>query len=208
MVTFSVPVSRTNSLSVADGAGRFRFSVPQRAVMLAGSRNRQIPQSICTRLLSSFTWHGFSFFVGCAQGVDQCFRQAITGSPYKEHTLVACAFEQRVEFSYSRGLIATKVVPDNLPPKAALHRRTVWMAKRCAMLLLFPENPTTGKWGKGSTLAFETAIYTNKPVFVAEARPPKESNHYCVLPSRLFATVNGYWVIPHAYNGGVCDEEY
>jgi len=60
---------------VAEGSERFRFSVPQKAVMLAGS-------------------------------------------PFKEHTLVACAFEQQVEYSYSRGLLPTKVVPDNLPSVA------------------------------------------------------------------------------------------
>ena len=208
MVTFSVPVSRTNSLSVADSAGQFRFSVPQATVMLAGSRNRQLPKKLCNALLNAFSRHGFSFFVGCAQGVDQCFRDAITASPCKEHTLVACAFEKRVEFFYSRGLIATKVVPDNLPPKAALHRRTVWMATRCGMLLLFPEDPTTGTWGKGSTLAFETAMYHSKPVFVAKAQPPKESNQYCILPSRLFATVDGYWIIPRDYEGGVGYEAF
>ncbi|MBD3327814.1 hypothetical protein GF340_00760 [Candidatus Peregrinibacteria bacterium] len=196
------------TFSVAEGAGRFRFTVPQKAVMRAGSRNRQVGRSVCAGLLSSFTWHGFSFFVGCAQGVDKCFREAITGSPFKEHSFVACAFEQRVEYSYSRGLIAEKVVPDNLPPKAALHRRTVWMASRSSMLLLFPEDPTTGKWGKGSTLAFETAMYHNKPVFVAEAQPPQKSEHYCILPSRLFAIVDGYWIIPHAYKGGGEYEEF
>ena len=209
MVTFSVPVSRKAADCAADGANRFRFSVYQRAVVLAGSRNREIPADVCGSLLKAFSRHGFSFFVGCASGVDHCFLKAIAASPYKEHSLVACAFEPRVEFSYSRGLLATKVVPDNVPSKAALHRRTVWMVKRCSMLCLFPEDPATGRWGKGSALAFKTAMFHVKPVFVVAEKPPKKSIHYVVLPARLFATVNGYWAVPHPYgDGGTCDEEW
>ncbi len=77
------------------------------------------------------------------------------------------------------------------------------------MLLLFPEDPTTGKWGKGSTLAFETAMFHIKPVFVVASKPPKESIHYLIFPARLFAIVDGYWVVPHPYgDGGTCDEEW
>jgi hypothetical protein len=127
----------------------------------------------------------------------------------QEKALVACAFPRRKEYSFSKGLLATKVVPDNLSPKAALHRRTVWMVKRCCMVLLFPEDPATGRWGKGSILAFKTALYHVKPVFVVATDPPKQSVHYLVFPANLFNIVDGFWVVPHPYEqGGTCDEEW
>ena len=203
MHTFSVPVREHPTREV------YSFSVPQQSVVLAGSRNLELPEFYCSKLAEAFSRHGFSFFIGCARGVDQSFRKALASSPWKEHTMVACAFESRKEVRYSYGLYATKVVPDNLPPKAALHRRTVWMVKRCSMVCLFPEYPATGKWGKGSTLAFETAMYYVKPVFVATEKPPKNSVHYRVLPATLFAMLKGYWCLPHPYGeGGTCDEEW
>ncbi len=208
MVTFSVPVSAGNKhLRVAEEL--FRLSVPRRAVVLAGSRNRQVPDKACTALLNAFSRHGFSFFVGDAKGVDKCFRKAISTNPCKYRSLVACAFNRRAEYSFSNGLLATKVVPENLPPKAALHRRTVWMVKRFCMVLLFPEDPVTGRWGKGSALAFRTALYHIKPVFVVSSMPPKDSIHYLLLPANLFNVVDGFWVVPHPYGeGDTCDEEW
>lgn len=121
---------------------------------------------------------------------------------------MVCAFESRTTEKYSFGLYASKVVPDSLTPRAALHRRTVWMVKRCCMVLLFPENPQNNSWGKGSSLAFRTAMYHLKPVFVVASKPPKESIHYRVITADLFNLVSGYWVVPHLYeDGGTCDEE-
>lgn len=91
------------TFSVAGVAGRIRFSVPQKAVMLAGSRNSRLGGR-CVSVFSVLL--------------------PVTGF----RSLLAAP----------RGLIVEKVVPDNLPPKAALHRRTVWMTSRCSMLLLFP----------------------------------------------------------------------
>jgi hypothetical protein len=160
-------------------------------------------------LLHAFSKHGFSFFVGDATGVDRSFRKAIVGTPLQEKTLVACAFPRRKEYSFSKGLLATKVVPDNLPAKAALRRRTVWMVKRCCMVLLFPEDPATDRWGKGSILAFRTALYHIKPIFVVATDPPKQSVYYLVFPANLFGIVDGFWVVPHPYEeGGTCDEEW
>jgi hypothetical protein len=209
MVTFTVPVSSRQKEGAEAEQKQFRFSVPRRAVVLAGSRHLQLPKTLCTGLVHAFSKHGFSFFVGDAGGVGRSFRTAIAGTPLQEKTLVACAFTRRVEYSFSKGLLATKVVPDNLPPKAALHRRTVWMVKRCCMVLLFPEDPATDKWGKGSILAFKTALYHVKPVFVVSTDPPKQSVHYLVLPANLFGIIDGFWVVPHPYEeGGTCDEEW
>ena len=209
MVTFTIPVSSRPKEGAEAEKKQFRFSVPRRAVVLAGSRNLHLPETMCTDLLHAFSEHGFSFFVGDATGVDRCFREAIAGTSLQEKTLVACAFTRRREYSFSKRLLATKVVPDNLFPKAALHRRTVWMVKRCCMVLLFPEDPATGRWGKGSTLAFKTALYHIKPVFVVATDPPKQSAHYLVLPANLFGIIDGFWVVPHPYEeGGTCDEEW
>jgi hypothetical protein len=209
MVTFTVPVSNKQKVGAEAENKQFRFSVPRRAVVLAGSRHLQLPETLCTGLLHAFSKYGFSFFVGDATGVDRSFRKAIAGTPMQEKTLVACAFTRRKEYSFSKGLLATNVVPENLPPKAALHRRTVWMVKRCCMVLLFPGDPATGRWGKGSILAFKTALYHVKPVFVVATDPPKQSVHYLAFPANLFGLMDGFWVVPHPYEeGGTCDEEW
>ena len=54
------------------------------------------------------------------------------------------------------GLRAFKVVPKGLHPKAALRRRTLWMVKRSALVVLFPENPYDRDWGPGSRLVFRS----------------------------------------------------
>jgi len=189
--------------------GFFRFSVPSHSVLFAGSRFLEVPQRTCQGLIEGFARLGFSFYVGCAQGVDGSFRRALARSPYRDISFVACAFPQRTKPSYSYGLYASVVVPKNLSPKAALHRRTLWMVKRCSMVVLFPECPQDGSWGKGSRLVFQASLYNLKPLFVVSSTPPKNSIHYKVLCSNLFGVVYGFWVVPHPiYDGGACDEEY
>ena len=90
---------------------------------------------------------------------------------------------------------ALTVVPKGLSPAAALHRRTVWMARRASVLVLFPIDPHTGGWGKNSTLAFNAALYNPKPVFV--------------VASSLCDVVSGFWVLPYPdQKGGVCGDEW
>jgi hypothetical protein len=197
MVTFSVPVKE----------GYFSFTVPQRSVLFAGSRRLYVSQEICKYLLTQFGEHGFSFYVGCAEGVDRSFRKALSLSGYRKKSFVACAFEERRKRSY--GLYASVVVPDNISPKAALYRRTIWLVKRCSLVVLFPEHPYCKTWGKGSKLVFTSAMYHLKPVFVVADNPPKESCLYKVLASNLFGTVSGFWAVPHPVTeGGTCDDEY
>ena len=81
------------------------------------------------------------------------------------------------------------------------------MVKRAAMLLLFPDDPLSGRWGWGSTLAFRAATEQLKPVFVVSHRPPPAASHYRVVASRLFDVVDGYWAVPHPVAAGTCDEE-
>jgi len=206
MVKFSVPTRDQEGKATEK---YFRFSVPDMSVVFAGSRFLEVPQRTCKELISQCARHGFSFYTGCAEGVDRSFRRALANSPYKDRCFVACAFAQRVKYSHSYGLYASVVVPENLTPKAALHRRTLWMVKRCSMAVLFPENPRDKSWGKGSSLVFRASMYHLKPVFVVCSTSPKKSIHYRVVSSNLFEVVEGYWVVPHPISdGGTCDEEY
>ena len=213
MLTFSIPFKEepeTTSDSPINHhrAKFFSFSVSQMSVLFAGSRYRVLPKSQCTLLVQALAKQGFSFLVGCAEGVDRSFRRAISTSKYHNRCFVACAFDYRLKHSYTYGLFASVVVPKNLRPKAALHRRTVWMVKRCSMVVLFPENPKDGSWGAGSRLVFKAALYNLKPLFVVCSSPPPTSIHYRVLRSNLFGVVDGWWVVPHPVKeGGLCDDE-
>ena len=124
MVTFSVPVKQGQTQFC------FRFAVQEAGVLFAGSRYGQIPQSTCKALLNGLAHQGFSFWVGCANGVDQCFRKALSESAYMDRTFVGCAFGKKVKALSNYGLFASKVVPDNLSPKAALRRRTLYLVDR------------------------------------------------------------------------------
>ena len=203
MVKFSIPVSQR------DGKAYFSFSVPEISVLFAGSRYQVVPKKTCHKLVHQLGRQGFSFFVGCAEGVDRSFRRVLAQSEFKDRCFVACAFAQRLKYFHSYGLFASVVVPKNLSPKAALHRRTIWMVKRCSLVVLFPENPRDKSWGKGSSLVFRASMYHLKPVFVVCSTPPRKSIHYRVVSSNLFGVVDGYWVVPHPISdGGTCDEEY
>jgi len=193
---------------VAGSRERFEFSVSGRMVLVAGSRHLEVAERSCRDVLEGFHNLGFHFFVGCAGGVDESFRRALSDSPFREDGYVACAFSRRTFQARSMGLRAYKVVPEGLHPKAALRRRTLWMVKRSSLVVLFPESPYDGKWGPGSHLVFRASMYHLKPVFIVAKRAPEESVHYRVAESELFAVVRGYWIVPHTLEeGGLCDDE-
>ena len=184
------------------------FRIPARAALLAGSRNGFIDPQEAQRITAALASAGFSFLVGCATGVDACFRLTLAErEAWSESTFVACAFENRLRSSESRGLFASVVVPDGLSPAAALRRRTLWMVKRASLLVLFPDDPLTGRWGRGSTLAFRAATEQLKPVFVVSSTAPPRSPIYRVAAARLFDVASGYWAVPHPVAAGTCDEE-
>ena len=200
MVSFSVPVK--------DGEQEFRFSVQELGVLFAGSRHQEVPQEVCQALIQGLAGDGFSFWVGCASGVDRCFREALSESSYTDRVFVGCAFRRRVKALSNYGLSASVVVPVGLSPKAALRRRTLYLVKRSCMVVLFPDDPTTGDWGRGSRLVYRAALDQLKPVFVVCLRKPIHSDHYRVIGSCLYG-VEGFWVVPHpTTDGGPCDEEY
>ncbi len=200
MVSFIVPVG--------GGGPEFRFSVQELGVLFAGSRHGEVPQAVCQALIQGLGRDGFSFWVGCASGVDRSFRKALCESGYADRVFVGCAFHRRVRSLSNYGLFASVVVPKGLSPKAALRRRTLWLVKRSCLVVLFPTDPTTGQWGRGSRLVFRAALDQLKPVFVICSSLPKSSDHYRVIGSCLYG-VEGYWVVPHpTIDGGPCDEEF
>jgi len=202
MVKFSVPVKTKEKQRL------FSFSVKENAVLFAGSRNALVSQTIASGLVSSFDRLGFSFFVGCAKGIDQCFRKALSGAAYAEKTFIACAYTRRIQRNLDMGLFASCVVPYGVSPKAALVRRTLWMVKRSSLVVLFPDNPETESWGKGSSIVFNSTIIQLKPLFVVTKYKPQPKDIYKVLPACFQGLVNGYWVIPHPIDkGGTCDDE-
>jgi hypothetical protein len=205
MVTFSVSVRQPQGHGVPQS---LRFSVPEAGVLLAGSRNREVAQLTCRTLIQGLAEAGFGFLVGCAPGVDRSFRKALSVSPYTDRTLVGCAFGSRQRSVGNYGLSACLVVPEGLSPKAALRRRTLWLVKRACLVILFPEDPTTGQWGRGSRLACRATLDQLKPVFVVCSEKPKDSEHYQVAGSCLYG-VQGYWVVPHPISeSGTCDDEF
>ena len=175
------------------------FRVKPEVVAFAGSRRGSLPETVASALVHSFYALGFTFFTGCATGIDECFRQVLIQRPYDQHLMVACAFESRARRLDSGRLAAFTVVPAGLSPAAALHRRTVWIVRRCGLLVLFPS-----EWGRGSALAFRTAVYNLKPVFCVSPATPPPSPLYRIFPASLFGIVSGFWVIPE---GGPYDEE-
>ena len=187
---------------------RLVFRVRERAALFAGSRNGFVDPELAERLVTALAENGFSFLVGCATGVDACFRLTLAERPsWSESAFVACAFADRLRSSESRGLFASVVVPEGLSRAAALRRRTLWMVKRAELVVLFPDDPLTGRWGRGSTLAFRAATEQLKPVFVVSSTAPPRSPVYQVVPSRLFDVVDGWWAVPHPVAAGTCDEE-
>jgi hypothetical protein len=199
MVSFQV--------SAAGSSKALRFAVPEAGVLVAGSRHRELVQAVCRGLVEGLGSQGFAFLVGCAPGVDRSFRQALSGSRYAESTLVACAFRSRVRALSGYGLASCWVVPEGLSPKAALRRRTLWLVKRACLAVLFPEDPDSGQWGPGSRLVFRACLDQLKPLFVASAEAPRQTEHVRVAGSSLYG-VAGYWVVPHPLaDGGPCDDE-
>lgn len=184
------------------------FSVSAGAALLAGSRHGVVPTHTASLVVAALRRLGFSFLVGCAPGVDACFRRTLALSPgAEERTFVACAFAHRAEAISKTGLFASLVVPGGVSPKAALRRRTLWMVKRSELLLLFPDDPATGRWGRGSALAFRAALDQLKPVFVVTSRAPARSLSYHVVADRFCGFLPGFWAVPHPVEAGTCDEE-
>ena len=110
--------ARTVSSPFDSSLRQFRFG--SKVVAFAGSRRGSLPEPVTSSLVHAFYAMGHTFLTGCAQGVDGCFRQALTHHPFEQHAMVACAFEYRTR--RFPGLFSASVVPAGLSPAAALHR--------------------------------------------------------------------------------------
>ena len=202
MVTFNVPTQST-------AEDRLVFKIPERAVLLAGSRHGIVAPQMAARLVEHLRQAGFGLLIGCAPGIDASLRSAVSrNESARETSFIACAFAGRVGQSEDVGLTAGVVVPDGLSAAAALRRRTLWMVKRSVLLILFPDDPATGRWGKGSRLAFQAALFQLKPVFVVTAKRPADSPHHRIIADSFFGVMDGYWAVPHPTELGTCDEEW
>jgi len=208
MVSFSIPITSGSYLcgSSKHKGDFFNFSVNYGRVVFAGSRYGHVEPETCRLLINRLGSLGFSFATGCAPGVDKCFREALSVSEFSESSLAACAFKERAD--KIKGIYSLFVVPESLPPKAALAKRTLWMTSRCSMLILFPFGYAQGRpsgtiasrlMGKGSALAFKSTIMNNKPVFLVTDTRPKDSELYTVIKSNLFGIVDGFWAVPPVY---------
>ena len=165
-------------------------------VCFAGSRHGKIGEEVCGALINSFHKLGFKFVVGCAPGVDQCFRKVLSELIPARRWTVHCAFPSRTQAFKNEGLPAIYSVSDAPSAAAALHRRTVTMVSEGSFLVLFPDDPARSTWGKGSRLAFNTAVQQHKPVFVVTDIPPLSTKQLRVTAGSLFGVVSGYWVAP------------
>ena len=70
----------------------------------AGSRHGTVKQSVCRALVSSFAAVGSRFIVGCAPGVDRCFRTVLAESSAAIVSTVHCAFPSRLQAVRQEGL--------------------------------------------------------------------------------------------------------
>ena len=202
MVTFQVPTHNT-------AVDPLVFSVPERVVLVAGSRHGVVAQETAAGLVEHLCKAGFGLLIGCAPGIDEGFRNAVSRDvEARETSFIACAFAGRVGESEAQGLTARVVVPDGLSAAASLRRRTLWMVKRSVLLILFPDDPATGRWGKGSRLAFTAALFQLKPVFVVTSKRPADSPHHRIIADSFFGIMDGYWAVPHPTELGTCDEEW
>ena len=167
-----------------------------RTVGFAGSRRGRISREVCRALVMVLHQRGWRLLIGCCEGIDRCFRETAADLGAGSWCTVHCAFSRRVREVESIGLDAVCRVKEVPSPAAALHWRTVLMVRECSLLVLFPDDPKTGRWGKGSRLAFNTAIQDHIPVFVVTAIPPLGTRQLRVTGGSLFGVLDGHWVIP------------
>ena len=193
MISFHVP------LSMKEKGGKvkefFSFAVGQGSTLcFAGSRNQTVSTQVCRDLVSGFGRLGFNFVVGCANGADVSFRSALAESDYSGKAFVACCYSYRVP--KTTDLTCDLVVPDTVHPRSAPRVRTLWMVDHCDMAVVFADDPKADTWGKGSTVCINACIKQGKPVFVVTSHRPEAFDTHVVLPTSLFGTIRGYFIVP------------
>ena len=96
----------------------------------AGSRHGTVPQA--GKLVSAFARQDVSFLVGCAPGVDRCFRNALAASPAAIVSTVHCAFPSLLQAVSQEGLREVCLVAGASSVVATLHRRTAAHSGVCS----------------------------------------------------------------------------
>ena len=202
MVTFCVPRAER-------GEAGLRFGVAGCTALLAGSRNYEVGEQTCRDILGGLARLSLGYFVGCGAGVDASFRRALSHSPWRKDAWVACTSGRRAWAARGLGLDASVVVPRGLSPEIARYRCTLWMVRRCALAILFPDCRPNGSWGSVSRLVFRASLANLKPLFVVTERRPVVPDAYHVLAADLFAAVRGFWIVADPYgDGGTCDDDH
>ena len=202
MVSFCVPRAER-------GDDRFRFGVSGCTALVAGSRSYEVGEQTCRDILGGLARLGLGFYVGCDSGVEESFRRALSHSPWRKDAWIACASRRPAWAARSLGLDAYVVVPAGLSREVARYRRTLWMVRRCALAILFPDYRQDGTWDSGSRLVIRSALANLKPLFIVGERRPVVPPAYHVLPADLFAAVRGSWIGADPYgDGGTCDDDH
>ena len=179
MISFHVPLS----MKEEGGGVKEFFSFPLQkgsTVCFAGSRNQTVSSQVCRDLVSGFGRLGFSFIIGCANGVDASFRSALAESEYKDKSFVACCYSYRVP--KISGLSCGLVVPEEVHPRSAPRVRTLYMVDRCDLAVVFADDPKSDTWGKGSTVCINACIKQGKPVFVVNEDIKSRVTYSVIMP--------------------------
>jgi hypothetical protein len=119
-------------------------------VAVVGSRHGSLFN--VAQLCHCLTASGCSVVTGCANGVDKTVRLTLPSA---------------------RVISAMSFVRRGLPVSAALAARTRAVVLASNAVCIFP--PRSGSLGAGSLLALQTALESNRPVWVAGATPPTPS---------------------------------
>ena len=83
----------TCNVSSPSNPAELQFPVRPQVVAFAGSRRGSLPESVTTTLVHAFYALDLTFLIGCAHGIDGCFRHAIAQRPFEERAMVACAWK-------------------------------------------------------------------------------------------------------------------
>jgi hypothetical protein len=106
---------------------RLVFRVRERAVLFAGSRNGFVDPELADRLVTALAGSGFSFLVGCATGVDACFRLTLAERPHAAESTLEKPKSGSAPASMSARVSAT---PTATATGTGHHRGLIWRRTR------------------------------------------------------------------------------
>ena len=175
-------------------------------IVFAGSRRGIISENLSLQLTEALSRFGYRFLVGSTTGIDACFRTALKKiAPSK--TTVMCVSSSRAHSTRASGLRAVHTPCNWYSIASTLHLRAIGAISRSSILVLFPDDPTTGAWGCGSQLTFNAAVQQHIPVFVVTEHPPLSTRQVRIFSTSLFGVASGYWGIPFGVAPSVRSDE-